>query len=731
MAIDTTGNLYIADQGNYRIRKVNTSGIITTIAGSTYGSSGNGGPATNATFKRPIGIAVDGAGNIYVGDQSTFTVRKISPSGIISHFAGTEGASGFAGDGGPATNAKFLAIYGLATDAAGNVYICDAQNNRIRKVSTSGIITTVAGNGYPGYGGDGGPAISCFLNNPAGVYIDGAGIMYIADSHNERIRRVDAAGIITTVAGTGAIGFSGDGGLSTYATMHDPTTVVADQNHNLYIADVMNVRVRKVTMVLSYNGSKVHNVEMCQNSSVSLDTMLTAQDMAVGLLDHWDSIRGPAHGTASVAFTAAANGSAITPSGLYYTPTPGFVGYDTIIVVVSNTIAFDTAVISIHVAPFINSAGTITGDSSVCVGSTILLSDSLAGGTWSISNLNAIVDDGLVTGESPGLDTISYTVVNSCGAASVSKVITVNPLPFVGTIKGPSELCAGATITLTDSIPGGYWTSANDHTAIDVHPPGCFVSGLSAGRDTIRYILADSLCTAVASHPVLVNPLPTAAISGGVPHLCIGSAVTLDGQPSGGVWTIANDHASTALLAGQLILTGMAQGQDTVFYTSSNSCGTAVDSFFFEVNNLPAKPLITKTDNILTAPPGYNYYQWTLNGLPVWQANADTFLMMEPGLYALRVKNEFGCQAVSDPVDFKGCGIDNIAVFPNPSASRIFISWCKKVTIRLLTMDGKQLKLLYNTSEIDLSGLPNANYMMVLFDESGVKIKVLIIAKLE
>jgi len=247
VAVDGTGNLCIADFFNHRIRKVSPSGIITTAAGSGAGGpAGDGGPATNAQLFNPAGVAVDGSGNLYVADSSSNRIRRVTPSGIITTVAGT-GAGGFSGDGGPAISAQLYSPYGVAVDSSGNIYIADSFNNRIRRVAPSGIITTVAGTGVGGFSGDGAPAISAQLYSPYGVAVDGSGNIYIADSFNDRIRRVAPTGIITTVAGTGGSGFSGDDGLAISAKLNLPYCVAPDGSGNLYIADTNNHRLRKLS----------------------------------------------------------------------------------------------------------------------------------------------------------------------------------------------------------------------------------------------------------------------------------------------------------------------------------------------------------------------------------------------------------------------------------------------------------------------------------------------------
>ena len=227
VAVDHAGNIYFADLTNFRVRKVDPSGTITTVAGCGQVTTpcalvglGDGGPAT-APFMGPFDVAVDSAGTLYIADDGHQSIRKVDSSGIITTVAGN-GKAGFSGDGGPATGAALNGPGGIAFDSAGNLYIADLSNNRIRKVDTAGIITTVAGNGVNGFSGDGGPATSAALANPHAVAVDSAGNLYIADTNNFRVRKVNSAGIITTFAGTGTVGFSGDGGPATSALITGP-----------------------------------------------------------------------------------------------------------------------------------------------------------------------------------------------------------------------------------------------------------------------------------------------------------------------------------------------------------------------------------------------------------------------------------------------------------------------------------------------------------------------------
>ena len=244
---DSAGNLFIADAVNNRVRKVDTAGVITTFAGTgVAGFSGDTGQATAAQLSSPVGVAVDGAGNVYIADLNNNRIRKVDTAGVITTFAGT-GTAGFTGDTGQATAARINTAYGVAVDSAGNVYIADTGNNRVRKVDTAGVIDTIAGTGVAGFSGDTGQATAAQLNIPTGVAADGAGNVYIADYLNQRIRKVNTAGVITTIAGTGVAGFSGDTGQASLAQLNFPFGVHATSTGTLYIGDSNNNRVRKIT----------------------------------------------------------------------------------------------------------------------------------------------------------------------------------------------------------------------------------------------------------------------------------------------------------------------------------------------------------------------------------------------------------------------------------------------------------------------------------------------------
>jgi len=245
---DQHGNLYISDSHNSRIRKIDiTTGIISTIAGNgTAGYAGDGGPSTASTLNSTAGICFDKHDNLYICDWYNHCIRKINNTGIITTFAGN-GSNGFSGDGGPATHAQLFYPNDITSDDTGNIYILDFANYRIRKVDTFGNIYTIAGNGSYGYSGDGGTAVNAeFHFLEYGLLFDTVSHnLYVNDFYNDRIRRIDKHGIISTIAGTGVVGYSGDGGLATAAQINHPGVANLDTCGNLYFCD-LNYVIRKI-----------------------------------------------------------------------------------------------------------------------------------------------------------------------------------------------------------------------------------------------------------------------------------------------------------------------------------------------------------------------------------------------------------------------------------------------------------------------------------------------------
>lgn len=247
VAFDSLSGIRIADALGSRVRSVDFSGIIRTVAGDgEYGYAGDNAAAVTARLNKPAGVAFDRAGLLYIADTINNRVRRINADGSITTFAGS-GVRGYYGDGGNARQAHLALPQGLAFDGLGNLYIADAGNNVIRKVTSAGVISTVAGSGVKGFGGDNGPALQAAFNSPVAIACDGLGALYIADRFNHRIRRVSPDGIVVTIAGDGLGGFAGDGGPATLARLNSPAGIAVDSRGQVYIADTDNNRVRRLS----------------------------------------------------------------------------------------------------------------------------------------------------------------------------------------------------------------------------------------------------------------------------------------------------------------------------------------------------------------------------------------------------------------------------------------------------------------------------------------------------
>ena len=726
VAVDASGNVYISDASNNRIRKV-TSGAMTTIVGNgTAGFTGDGGSAISAEINDPIGVVVDGSGNVYFCDYNNNRVRKVSSSGIITTLAGGASA-GFSGDGGAATSATLNHPYAVALDASGNLYICDNGNSRVRKVNTSGIITTVAGTGSASYGGDGGAATAAAIGTPDGIAIDVAGNIYISDRSNEYIRKINASGIISTYAGTGTGGYTGDGGAATAAELFRPCALALDGLGNLYVADQDNDRVRKISntgiislvaggstggfagdggaataALLNYNGGvavdaadNVYIADLNNNRIRKVTSGATSVPAISGLTTEiagntitmtdatsggtWTSgntavatvsggtvggvavgntfitysvtnscgttgqiktdtvtsstcTASPISGTISASLITACSlpfSSTITASG-YTAAGPG-ISYQwqsstdsstwtnvtgatstTYSATVSTASIYYRFVVTCSATGSANTAGVhlyktnipvvpaIGGATSVCTGNTAVVTDATAGGTWTSSSPSfATIDaSGTVYGITVGTALISYTVTNMCGTTSASADIIVSTVTAVAAISGPSSVCVAHNITLADGSSGGTW-GVVDGSVGGITSGGVF-TGYSAGSGTdttsVYYTLSGACGTSTAYYVITVEPLATAGFITGTLSACPGGSTTLTDTTHGGSWNSGNTAVATVNSSG--VVFGVSGGSAPISYTVTNSCGTAVTFATVVINPLPSAGAISGATSV-------------------------------------------------------------------------------------------------------------------------------------
>ncbi len=581
--VDRTGNILISDFDNNRIRNVSSSGVISTLAGhsSLYfsgGYSGDGGMATDAYLNFPAGIFKDNHDNLYVVDRGNNCIRKVDVYGVITTIAGIGGSYGNSGDGGPATDAQLACPKGVFVDAFDNIFIADQCTNSIRKINAAGIISTIAGasDGSSGYSGDGGSAVSATLNYPTGIVGDALGNLYISDSYNHRVRKVDVSGIITTLAGNGSAGFSGDGGPASVASLNFPTGISLDRNGNIYLADEWNHRIRKIN-VHSSNHSPIFNssnpITLCQDyGAFPISEQLAVKDLDAGQTLTWSIVSGPRHGTASVSYSDASNGFIVRPTGVTYTPATGYAGYDTMVLNISDGIASSTSTFRITVNPK-PSAPVISGASTVCQGGTTTLTATPSGGFWGSmdGNTRTGTTTGIVTGMGGPSGMIYYNgPYNAYGCRTQTRtLITVLGYPAMPVLTGAPNVCPGASTTISASAAGGTWASSSAGVA-SVTTAG-IVTGILTGTASISYAITNGCFTSTGTKSIYVASATTVPPITGTGDLHMPATITLANSLSGGTWSSVS--TSVAIVSAAGVVTGIAGGYDTIVYAYTNSCG--------------------------------------------------------------------------------------------------------------------------------------------------------------
>jgi trimeric autotransporter adhesin len=626
--VDDSGNIYIADEYNNRVRKVSiTTGLISTIAGGGT-SFGDGGLAINSQMSLPTCVAADDSGNVYIVDDNR--VRKITKStGIINTIAGNS-TYGYGGDGGPSTSSELKFPLDVALDDSANVYISDMGNNRIRKITKlTGFINTVAGDGFDtmppydigGFKGDGGLATDAELNMPDDMAIDDSGNIFIADANNNVIRKVTAkTGIITTIAGkrNSVPGFSGDGGLADTAEFNDPTYLALDDSDNIYVSDRGNDRIRKITA-------------------------------KTGII---------------------------------------------------TTIAGD------------NTTGGFSGD----------------GGPANSAEYNGM--DGV------RLDRCSNIYIADRDNNRIRKITVTGPPPTT-VIKLPTTSCPGKLLSFKDSsnfnatnwtwkFPGGTPdTSTNQNPSIVFNTSDIYYITVTAwnfcGTASILAALQ------VSSPPLIIQP-PT-------PQMCQGLNVTLSVPVSGFgyLWSPASTLNSST--ADTVIATPSVTTTYTVTGTDSLGC-LATNTVTVTVNTPPNTPTITKTGDVLTSSATQSN-QWLLNSAAITGATNKTYQVTTVGCYSVIAKNLVnGCTSTSDTtcvttisgINQLSVNSDQLLIYPNPTSGEIIVNinssvgevkdWNLQITDVLGRTVYTRQSLNYS-NDIDLSNLPNGVYFITVINKTG------------
>ncbi|NDC42400.1 MAG: hypothetical protein EBZ77_12770, partial [Chitinophagia bacterium] len=533
---DASGNVYIADLYNNRVRVVNSSGIINTFAGtgsSTF--SGDGGPATSAGVHGPEGLCWDAAGNFYIGDNTASSlgddrIRVVNTSLVINTFAGT-GSTGFSGDGGPATAATFNIPGGLARHRS-SIYVADQFNNRVRRIGVT--------NDAP-YFTAGTRTVLNMCRSASATNMESLLAITDSDELQPVTWSVLAGPAHGTVSGLPFTWLSNGGSLQPAGQTYTPTSGYGGlDSFSVLIFDgvvydtiMVAVNIGTPPVVGAISGA----TSLCSGSTITLT------DTSVG--GTW---RTSSASVASVSATGVVSGLSA--------------GSATISYIVRNTCdsAVATYPITVVTAPV---AGTISGPAAVCVGQLNNLSTTGTGGTWTASNTNASVSaTGAVTGNTAGADTIIYTVTNACGTATTAQIVTINRLP--GAITGAAPLCAGGnSLTLSDTTAAGTWSSSA--SAVATVSTSGVVTSVGAGSADITYTLPATGC--YVTTPLTINPLP-AAISGGT-NICLYTTLALTETTGGGNWSSSNSTIATVNTTGTVY--GNSIGTATISYTLSGT----------------------------------------------------------------------------------------------------------------------------------------------------------------
>lgn len=675
IVFDTTGNLYLAETANHVIRKVDTSGVLTTIAGSgNQGFSGDNGPATAALLDSPQGLALDTANNLYIADTHNHRIRKLNlATNVVVTIAGT-GVPGFSGDNAPATAANLDLPTALALDLAGDLYLADTANHRIRRIDAhTGIISTIAGNGIQGFSGDNGAATAASIDSPTGIAATSS-TLFLADTHNHRIRTVNLpTGIITTLAGKGGLGFSGDNAPASTATLALPHGLTVDASGNLYLSDTANNRIRRIDAstgaisTIAGSGAQSFSGDGGPAIAAALDTpravslaptgLLTLADTGNQRIRQLDSAPAPAaiHTLAGLGVTTPGALTLVAPSIIAYGSGQVIAALATSSPATGNIVFLNTA----------NALSSTLGSEPLIGNVASLPASTLSAGFYNITATysgdqthSSAQSPAVVFRIAPQLLTVSIT--------SATSTTYGQPVPILmGSI-------AGVLRQDTGNVTASYSSAASTLSSAGVYPITATLSGLAAGNYAVAPI----------AYNLTINPATTITafsnlIATGAPGTALTFATqvgtTSSGLPTGTV-TLLDD--STQLGMATLSTTGLATFRNIILAAGTHTLSAVYNG---SINFAPSTSSLQQVTISLTSTPNPppTTYDFTLAATG---ASTQTIFSGAAANFTFTVQPQGN---MSSPVTLAATGLPNLAIasFNPPTIPPAFASTPFTLTI--------------------------------------------------